>query len=159
MLTQLQSIKAFLVTLEKEIQANIKSKGKQATGKTGAAIHVKRIKRGWSLLGPEHIQALESGRGPTKGGRGPGPTLQQAVLKWIKAKNITSELSDVSLSWAISKSLHAKGDKLHQQRRRSGVLSEVINKERLARFVGLFSAQEAIRLSSEITRHWQSLGK
>ncbi len=159
MLSQRNQIEAFLKVLQVEIRANIKSKGKEATGDTGAALKVKMDKKGGELVGAVHMEALESGRGPTRRGRGPGPTLQQAVLRWIKAKGIRSELTDESLSWAISKSLHAKGDLLHQSRRHSGVLSEVINKETLKRFIKDFSGQELLRVGAGISQHWTTLGK
>ena len=111
-------IEQLLNDIMKEIKDDMKAQGMYATGKTESLFEVqmKGTKTGVEgiLLGPSYMHNLIVGRGPsTKSGGETGQTLQQSILEWIKAKGITPDepnMSQESLSWAISKHMHKKGN-------------------------------------------------
>lgn len=87
----------------------------KASGKTADSLEVVVYPTGFEILGDKHIAALIDGRKPTaQGAKRGNPTLQQSIFEWLKAKNISpkeSSMTQESLSWAISKSIHKKGYK------------------------------------------------
>jgi hypothetical protein len=85
-----------------------------ASGKTRDSLRIETRPTGFTMYGGAQISALINGRKPTSSGASSsGETLQQAILGWIKAKSISPRdgISQVSLSWAISKSIHRDGIK------------------------------------------------
>ena len=132
-MTDQEIIKKFLDNVKAEIAVRLP----KVTGKTARSLKVRTNKKGGLLEADAHIFALEDGRRPTGSGGGSRGTesLQKRILKWVKLKGIATEGNEVSLSWAISKSIHAKGTKLYQQGGGSGVLSSVISEQRVESLV------------------------
>lgn len=87
----------------------------KATGKTASSLEAVVTSTGFEILGDKHIGALIYGRKPTSTGAKKGdPTLQESILEWLKVKSIQpreSSMTQESLSWAISKSIHKNGYK------------------------------------------------
>lgn len=87
----------------------------KASGKTANSLELEVTDTGFIIRGSKSIGALINGRKPTSSGAAKGnPTLQQSIFEWIKIKSIQpreQSMSQLSLSWAISKSIHAKGYK------------------------------------------------
>ncbi|MEY4573257.1 MAG: hypothetical protein RLZ10_2541, partial [Bacteroidota bacterium] len=77
----------------------------------------------FEILGSPYIETLIDGRKPTSPNAPKGsPTLQQILLQWIKDKGIIPMPTDKGniptleqLSWAMSNSMHKKGDLLWQR--------------------------------------------
>lgn len=94
---------------------------------------------GLEIRADKYIGVLIDGRGPTKQGAQKGsPTLQQMILDWIRKKSITPQIqrnrkamTQVQLSWAISKSIHRKGTKLYQQGGGNNIFDPFINDQRI----------------------------
>jgi hypothetical protein len=120
-------IKKFGDDLVKDIKKAIPS----ATGKTRDSVYIEFTKSGFIVRGGAQVDAIINGRKPTsKGAKKGSPTVQQAVLEWIKAKSIRpkeSTMSQISLSWAISKSIHKKGTK-----GKGDIFEKVFTKQRFA---------------------------
>ena len=105
------TVKTFGAALVKSMQQALPS----ATGSTAASIRLEVSDTGFIIYGAEHIDNIFYGRKPTSAGAKKGkPTVQQMIYEWIKARSITpkeSSMSQLSLSWAISKSIHKNGYK------------------------------------------------
>ena len=110
-MTDKEIIRQFGEVLLKDMQKAIPS----ASGKTRASMEVvfDNDGLGFKIIINQSIGALINGRKPTKDGVKKGnPTLQELIFEWVKTKSIQpkeSGMSQLSLSWAISKSIHKKG--------------------------------------------------
>ena len=87
----------------------------KATGETADSVYIEFTATGCIIRGGAQIGAIIDGRKPTSAGaKKSNPTLQESILKWIKAKGIRpkeTSMSDISLSWVISNSIHKNGYK------------------------------------------------
>jgi hypothetical protein len=102
--------------------------GRNASGETSMGIEYKVIEDGdvtrLQILGASHLFELEDGRGPTtQGGSG---VVREKIKDWIRAKGITSNLTEDSLAFLISRKIHREGYKGTK-----GVLSDVFSEERI----------------------------
>lgn len=106
-----KKVETFGDALVKKLQAALPS----ATGATAASIRLEVTSTGFIIYGAEHIDNIFFGRRPTSAGAKKGkPTVQEMIYEWIKSRSITpknSSMSQLSLSWAISKSIHKNGYK------------------------------------------------
>jgi hypothetical protein len=97
------------------------------------------------ITGDPHIGVLVNGRPPTSSNPEIGPkSLQQIILEWIPTKNITPQPDDrgriptvEQLSWAISKSIHMKGDLLYQRGGRSDIFDAILSQDRINSLLSL----------------------
>lgn len=154
-----QVLEQLLNQLAQELKANIPN----ASGETANSIEVRITEttdrvRG-DLLGAKYIMALEDGRGPTGsgGGKSEGKTLREKILEWIKAKNITPvntarKMNQEQLSWAIAIKIHNEGTKLFRDGGHSGVISNVINDQRIETFIEVFQSRAARILLQNILK-------
>lgn len=99
-----------------EIIVEMKTALPKVSGKTANSLELKVTPTSLEIWGDKTIGAIIEGRKPTKAGakQTGEKTVQQSVLEWIKLKGITpkeSSMSQESLSWAISKSIHKNGYK------------------------------------------------
>jgi len=147
-------IEQFGGALVKDLKAAIP----KATGATADSVRVEyKIKdgkiTGFNIWGFESIGALIDGRNPTKNGAKKGnPTLQQSLLTWIRAKGITpreSSMTDVSLSWAISKSIHKNGFPANQK------VKDVFSSIRLKSFSNSLAEAESVTIQSSIIKEFK----
>jgi len=134
---------------------DLKSAIPKGTGATANSVRVEyKIKdgkiNGFNIWGFESIGALIEGRKPTSNGaKKSNPTLQQNVLAWIKAKGITpkdSSMTDVSLSWAISKSIHKNGFPANQK------VKDVFSNIRLKSFANSLVNAETLSIQSSVIK-------
>lgn len=101
--------------IAKDLMDDMRNVIPKASGKTAQSLEAKVTPTGFEILGDKHIKNLIDGRKPTGSGATKGnPTVQQSILAWIRSKNIQPndpKMTQESLSWAISKSIHKKGFK------------------------------------------------
>lgn len=115
------------------IQENIKSMPvtkygvMNASGRTAASVRYEVTPTGLKLYGAGHIFVVETGRKP-----GAFPNIT-AIRQWIEDKPIIPQgnISKNSLAFLIARSISRKGTILHQLGGQSGILSNVINQERI----------------------------
>lgn len=88
--------------------------------------------------GDKHIGVMVYGRGKTVNKTPHSPTLQQALLEWIKRKGITPRPNDKGkiptqeqLSWSMSRVIHAHGTLLHRSGRPNFIFDNIITKSRV----------------------------
>lgn len=92
------------------------------------------------------IRTLIDGRGPTRSNAPKGnPTLQQIIRAWIDEKSITPYARPNGtiptldqLSWAISKSIHKKGDLLYQRGGGNNIFESILTDSRIDNLLNLF---------------------
>lgn len=124
-----------------EVEPEIKS----VVGSFASTIEskIKDNDKGFQILASPYIRVLIDGRAPTKEGAPRGnPTLQQAILAWIERHNIQPRLatmSQESLSWAISKSIHKNGTKLYQRGGGNRIFDPILTNAREEKLLSLIS--------------------
>jgi len=127
----------------------------KASGETARSIHVEFTNTGFIIKGGSQIEALIDGRKPTSQGAVKGsPTLQEEILDWIRARSITpreSSMSQISLSWAISKSIHKNGYK-----GKGDIYSQILTKSRLASLTKTLIKSEALAIQSNVIKQFRS---
>lgn len=141
-------------TLVEELRNNVNS----VTGRTAREIEGKveeteiagTLNVKGEILAPLQLVVKETGRGPTKTTVAGSPTLQEKLFAWIKAAGIQPDdpkMTQEQLSWAMAKKIHMDGDRLYSSSptgyKKSGVISDVINDQRLEVFLGVFMEQAA----------------
>ena len=97
------------------------------------------------ITGDEHIGVLVHGRPPTTSNPVIGPkSLQKLILEWIPTKSITPRAlpsgripTVEQLSWAISKSIHMKGDLLYQRGGGADIFDAIISEDRINSLLSL----------------------
>ena len=139
------------------LTADIKKAIPSASGKTADSVNVeyKKDKKGkitgFVIRGGSQIGALIDGRKPTSSGAKKGnPTLQQSILEWIKARSIKpkeASMSEVSLSWAISKSIHKKG-----YRGKGNIFADVITKSRFDSLTKTLISSKTAAIQSDVIK-------
>jgi len=135
-----------------KLVAEMQSKVPRVTGKTAESIEAVVTPNSLTILGGKQIGAIINGRGPTKPNAPKGnPTLQQSILSWLQAASITPReagMSQESLSWAISKSIHKNGYK-----GKGDIFKDVLTENKIADITGLVlnaKLTEAINLINKI---------
>lgn len=108
-----------------------------------------------TIFASPYISVLIDGRPPTRSGARTGsPTLQQIIRKWIDEKSIIPrEKNGVvptldQLSWAISKSIHTKGDLLYQRGGGANVFDTIITENRLNNVLNLLGEKYFTQISA-----------
>jgi len=115
-------------SLVEALRESMETYGRNATGETSRSIEyiVKEDEDNTTLtiLGNSNLFELEDGRGPTRqGGSG---VVKEKIREWIKAKGITSDLSEDSLVFLISRKIHREG-----YAGTKGLLTDVFNEQRI----------------------------
>jgi hypothetical protein len=146
-------IKQFGVSLTDDIKKAIP----KGTGATADSVNIEYKKgkdgkiTGFTIRGAAQIDAIIDGRKPTSAGATKGnPTVQQSVLEWIRAKGITpreASMTDVSLSWAISKSIHKKG-----YRGKGNIFADVITKSRFDSLTKTLIQSKTAAIQSDVIK-------
>jgi hypothetical protein len=148
--TSKQILERFAKRLVKDMQKAIPS----ATGKTADSIREESTDTGFTIFGGQQIFALVDGRKPTSAGATAGnPTLQEEIFKWIKAKSISpkdSSMSKLSLSWAISKSIHEKGYKGNKN-----LFKSVLYPKRFNSLTSLLAESQSLIIQTQISNQFK----
>lgn len=106
-----------------------------------------------------YITTLIDGRRPTSPTASKGnPTLQQILLEWIKSKSITPRALPSGkvptleqLSWAMAKSMHAKGDLLYQRGGKNNRFESIITQSRIDSLLTQLSNAQFIDFQTKFT--------
>jgi hypothetical protein len=101
-----------------------------------------------------------AGRGKTKKkGKAGEPTLQEQILKWIKARGITAiedNVSQSSLAYLIARKIHKEGTNRSEWLR---IYEQVITPERIDGIISRISELNLNRLITEINAELEVLAK
>lgn len=140
-------IKKLLEEITSDIKKDMRSRGQYATGQTERLFEIRVTQSGsiieGELYGPDYIQSLVTGRGPSLREGGQSRSLRESILEWIKAKGITANdgKTQEQLSWAISTYIHKYGTQLYIRSGDTGILKNNITESRISAAVESFTAE------------------
>jgi hypothetical protein len=128
-------IRLFLEKAREDIVKLQASKGLKASGKSAEELRVETTATGGKLIdGAGYFEYQERGRGATSGGKGTTP-LSKLIYEWLKYRKYgltyKNDKERQSLAYVIARKIHQKGTYTHIKGTVTGVLSEVILKEKV----------------------------
>lgn len=109
-----------------------------------------------TIYGSKYISTLIDGRAPTSSNAKKGsPTLQQILFEWAKEKGINpkpdanGKIPTVEqMSWAMSISMHKKGDLLYQRGGGNNIFEDIITQQRIDNLLNLFEKKALNQVES-----------
>lgn len=109
-----------------------------------------------TIYGSKYISTLIDGRAPTSSNAKKGsPTLQQILFEWAKEKGINPKpdakgnIPTVEqMSWAMSISMHKKGDLLYQRGGGNNIFEDIITQQRIDNLLNLFEKKALNQVES-----------
>lgn len=147
-------------TIQGEIISRMIKEGQRVTGKTIDSITVDNRPTGFTIWSAPYIMALDTGRGPSKGGPAGDPPLKELILEWIKNKGIVPKATRKDgvvmdynyrgLAFAITRRIHEQGNLIFRLQKPTGIITGVITEERIDAFIGTFSRKFMDFVRSEI---------
>lgn len=140
-----------------QLVADLKKEIPKATGKTGESIQYYLTQTGFRIQANQSVGALIEGRKPTGAGYiRQSQTLQQLIFEWIQVKGIRPEtVSQLALSWMISRGIHKNGTLLFQRGGVNNFLDEVWNEKRINTFTEQFSGTLKERTIDYLTTNFK----
>jgi hypothetical protein len=116
---------------------------KQAVGSFAPTIESEVREDSFTIYASPYIRVLIDGRRPTSSGAKKGnPTLQQMIYAWILRKSIQPDkpnMTQESLSWAISKSIHKRGTLLYQRGGGNRIFDNILTVDREEKLLSLIA--------------------
>lgn len=154
---QLTNDQKILSQFAQSIVEDLKKEIPKATGKTGESIEYYLTQTGFRIQANRNVGSLIEGRKPTGAGYlRQEKTLQQLIYEWIIVKGITPDtVTQLALSWMISRSIHKKGNLLYQRGGANNFLDEVWNERRINTFTEQFSGTLAERTIDYLTTNFK----
>lgn len=114
-----------------QIRSNLQSTGTNATGKTSRSLRYEVIVESntttLKVIGKPFFKVVETGRKATPQYDKPSEDFVASIREWAQAKGIPGA------AYAIAKSIHQKGTKLHQSGGRDDIFSNVVNEDLVSR--------------------------
>lgn len=129
---------------------------KKVSGSLGSTMYAENTENSLTIYASPFISVLWKGRKPTSMGAKTGtPTLQQAILSWIKKKGITGKANaqgnvptEEQLSWGISKSIHMHGTKLYQQGGKTNIFEPILTSNRIDNLLNLIGQRYYVQITN-----------
>jgi hypothetical protein len=133
---------------------------KKVSGSLGSTMYAENTDNSLTIYASPFISVLWNGRKPTSMGAKTGsPTLQQAILSWIKKKGITGKANkqgnvptEEQLSWGISKSIHLNGTKLYQEikagRQPKNIFEPILTSNRIDNLLNLIGQRYYVQITN-----------
>jgi len=135
----LSSLKEIFQRFIDEVEPQIK----QVVGSFAPTIESEVKDYSFTIYASPYIRVLIDGRKPTREGASKGnPTLQETILDWIRRKSIQPDkpnMTQESLSWAISKSIHKRGTLLYQRGGGNRIFDNILTVDKEEKLLSLIS--------------------
>lgn len=155
----MDNIKPILEQFAEALKADIKSVSKRFKDTIESIITESSIE----INGSPYISVLIDGRKPTRPNAPKGnPTLQEILHLWIQEKGIVARanengkvISQLSLSWAMAKSMHLKGDSLYQRGGGNNIFAGIVTQQRLNAFSNSIGSVFTSSVSSDILKDFK----
>jgi hypothetical protein len=125
-----------------------------ASGKTERALSINSGDDFLELLGPEHAQALISGRKPTSSGASAGePRLHEILAQWAQDKGLVLKRGQTyeQLGRALAYRIHREGTALYRAGGESGIFQSVLTRAFLDKLLAQVAAGEMVAITSALT--------
>jgi hypothetical protein len=130
-----------------------------ATGKTERALSFEATDNSLTLYGPQHVQALISGRGPTGSNAAASePRLHEALAQWAEAKGLALKRGQTyeDVGRALAYRIHREGTALYRAGGGSGILQSVLTQQFLDTLLAQVAAGEQVAISTALTNAIQA---
>ncbi len=118
-------------SIVEQIRRNLESTGTNATGRTSRslryAVRVESDSVTLKIIGRPFFKVVETGRKATPQYTKPSEDFVASIREWAQAKGIPGA------AYAIARSIHQKGTKLHQSGGRDDIFSNVVNDDLVSR--------------------------
>lgn len=124
-----------------------------ASGKTEAALSFEATDDSLTLYGPQHVQALISGRGPTGAGASAGePRLYEVLAQWAEAKGLVLRKNQTyaQVGRALAARIHAQGTALYRAGGGSGLIASVLSRQFLDTLLARIAAGEQVAITTAL---------
>jgi len=135
----LSSLKEIFQRFIDEVEPQIK----QVVGSFAPTIESEVKDYSFTIYASPYIRVLIDGRKPTSPGAAKGnPTLQMVILDWIRRKSIQPDkpnMTQESLSWAISKIIHKRGTLLYQRGGGNRIFDNILTVDKEEKLLSLIS--------------------
>lgn len=135
----MSSLKEIFQRFIDEVEPQIK----QVVGSFAPTIESEVKDYSFTIYASPYIRVLIDGRKPTREGAAKGnPTLQMVILDWIRRKSIQPDkpnMTQESLSWAISKSIHKNGTLLYQRGGGNRIFDNILTVDKEEKLLSLIS--------------------
>jgi hypothetical protein len=122
------------------------------TGATERQLRFEADDDGLTLFGPQHLQTLITGRGPTKGGNTGGPKLSEILAQWAEDKGIqlTGGITYKQFGFLAARKMHSWGSELYHTGQPSGLLDQVLSPEYLETLKARIAAGEMVAITTTL---------
>lgn len=149
----------FLALLISRISNNIRRRSAGSTGATARRLRAEATSEVGTLFGPDYIEALEFGRGPTRRGNQGGPTLRQRIEAWIEVARIRprDDITIQQLAFLITRKIHEQGTRLFITRSQSGILTEAITQQVINEFAANLADRNLTAITTQLSRAFNDL--
>ena len=108
------------------------------------------------IVGPPHVQALITGRGPTGAGASAGTTpLHELLEQWAKSKPgfvLRAGSTYRQFGYAAAYNIHKKGTLLYQEGQPSRIFSDILSPSRLATIKARAAAGAMVDIATELRK-------
>lgn len=147
-----------------QIKANSKRAGQVATGKTLKSLEWRLERAGndyvATILGRKYFGALETGRGVYQGGKADIKAFNDALVEWMRARGIHSEMNDEQLRLEANRLrwyINRYGTRLYQRGGRKDIFTPAVEGfiETLQKQLAVFFEKQ---ISDMFTQGFQGFG-
>lgn len=143
------------------LAVDIKEAIPKVTGKTAESVEVRMYDKGFEIAANASVVTLVDGRKPTSSGATAGdPTLYEIILQWIQDAGIRpreENMTEESLAFVISRSIHEKGTRLYQQGGGRNLFQTAITDAKLDLLVASLAENKSIEVSSDIIKQFKQI--
>lgn len=125
-----------------------------ASGKTERALSINSGDDFLELLGPEHAEALISGRRPTSSGATAGdPRLHEVLAQWAQDKGLVLRKGQTyaDIGRALAYRIHREGTALYRAGGESSIFNSVLTRQFLDKLLAEVAAGEMVAITSALT--------
>jgi hypothetical protein len=129
-----------------------------ASGKTERALSIESGDDFLELLGPDYIQTLITGRGPTTGSASGEQRLYEVLAQWAEVKGLALRKGQTyeDVGRALAYRIHREGTALYRAGGHSEILQSVLTQQFLDRLLAQVAAGEQVAISTALTNAIQS---
>jgi len=159
-MTNEEIIKEEIGGILEDIIALYESSGRKASGQFAEGLEAVYEVSAFKVKGTIKGFTYLAGRGKTrKSGKAGEPTLQQAILQWIKVKGIKpleDNISQKSLAFLIARKIHQEGTKPSEWLK---IYEKVITPERINKIIDRVSELNVNKIINQVRAELEVLAK
>jgi hypothetical protein len=126
------------------------------TGRTASQIAEMHGPDFVEVTGPQHVQTLITGRGPSQGNGsgGTGERLRDILAQWARDKGLTFDdpkMTFEQFGFLAARKMHREGSELYRLQQPSGLLDKVLTQQYLDTLLARVAAGEMVAITTALT--------